>query len=333
MTQTTIDVSVILCAYTEKRWDAMVAAIQSVQQQTFPAGEIILVIDHNPALLERARARIPGVLVIENSEAQGLSGARNSGIAAAQGAWLAFLDDDAVAEPDWLEKLFELCQEPRVLGAGGAAEPLWLSKQPRWFPEEFYWVIGCTYQGLPCTAEPVRNLYGCSMCIRKEVFDTVGGFRFGIGRVGTIPTGCEETELCIRAKQHWPEKAFFYEPASRIHHQVPANRATWRYFCSRCYGEGLSKKAISRLVGAKDSLSSERSYTLHTLPRGIWHGLRDAAVRHDPAGLARAGAIVIGLFITAAGYLVGNLQLQVKKWDPPRVEKHALVSASLKTES
>lgn len=301
-------ISVIICAFTEKRWDVIIAAIESIQKQTLPADEIILVIDHNPHLLERARADIPGIIIIENSEPRGLSGARNSGIAVARGTFIAFLDDDAAAEPDWLAQLDNHCRNPHVLGAGGVVNPLWLGPKPRWFPEEFYWVIGCTYRGLPEKRTTVRNPYGGCTCIRKEVFDVVGGFRNGVGRIGTIPKGCEETELSIRARQHWPQKVFIYEPAARIHHQVPSTRTTWRYFCSRCYGEGISKAAITRFVGAKDSLATERSYTLRTLPLGIWRGCRDTFAQKDAFGLARASAIIIGLLATIAGYLVGSIQ-------------------------
>ena len=95
MTQTAHDISVIICAYTKERWDDLVAAVESVQKQTLPPGEMIVVIDHNPDLLERVRKHMSGVLAIENREAKGLSGARNSGATVAQRAVIAFLDDDA----------------------------------------------------------------------------------------------------------------------------------------------------------------------------------------------------------------------------------------------
>lgn len=311
--QTINSISVIICAYTEDRWDALGAAVKSVQQQSLPPAEIIVVVDHNMQLLERVRAHLPGVVVIENSEPRGLSGARNSGIAVAQGAIVAFLDDDAVAEADWLLQLSRPCLDPQVLGAGGAVEPLWLSKRPAWFPEEFYWVVGCTYQGMPEMLTVVRNLYGGCNCIWREVFEVVGGFRNGIGRVGTVPRGCEETELCIRAKQHWPLKVFIHEPQARIHHRIPRDRASWRYFRSRCYAEGLSKADVAKYVGARDGLASERSYVLRTLPRGIVRGLNDALLHRDLAGLARAAAIVVGLAVTTAGYLVESTLLQIEK--------------------
>jgi GT2 family glycosyltransferase len=307
MATTTLDVSVIICVYTEERWHDLVAAVESIRQQSIPPGELIVVVDHNPRLLKRVQRHIPDVIAIENLEAQGLSGARNSGIAVASSALIAFLDDDAVAEPDWLERLVRCCENPQVLGAGGTVEPFWLSERPVWFPEEFYWVVGCTYQRRPDRPVVVRNPYGGCACIRRDVFEGVGGLRDVIGRGPTRPMGCEETELSIRAKQRWPEKVFLYEPCAIIYHRIADARANWRYFRSRCYAEGLSKAVVTQYVGTKDGLASERSYILHTLPRGVLRGITDGILRRDTAGFLRAGAIIAGLLITTAGYTVGTI--------------------------
>src|SRR5690242_16649034 len=85
MISVTDNISVIICAYTEDRWDNLTAAVESVQRQKFSRFEIIVVIDHNPGLLERAGECLPGVVVVENIKTPGLSGARNSGIAVAKG--------------------------------------------------------------------------------------------------------------------------------------------------------------------------------------------------------------------------------------------------------
>jgi GT2 family glycosyltransferase len=300
------DFSVIICAYTENRWDDLIAAVESVQQQTLAPREIIVVIDHNPGLLKRVQEQVSGVVVVENTEARGLSGARNSGVAVAKSRMIAFLDDDAIATSDWLMLLSEGFTDPHMLGIGGTVIPLWLDKPPAWLPEEFYWVVGCSYRGMPQTIQVVRNPIGANMAFRREVFGTVGGFRSGIGRVGTWPVGCEETELCIRAHQHWPRGIFLYQPQASIFHRVPRNRASWRYFCGRCYAEGLSKAIITRYVGAKDSLASERSYILRTLPHGVMRNLIDAFFHHDLTGLVRAGAIAIGLTVTTTGYVMGE---------------------------
>jgi GT2 family glycosyltransferase len=306
MAPPSLDMSVVICAYTQARWHDLVAAVHSVRSQSVPPREIIVVVDHNPMLLERVHTEVPYVIAVANQEAKGLSGARNSGIAAATGAVLAFLDDDGVAAPDWLEHLLRTYANPEVMGVGGSVEPLWLHGRPPWFPAEFDWVVGCTYRGLPKVAAPVRNLIGCNMSFRREVLEGVGGFRSGIGRVGTDPAGCEETELCIRVGRRWPSKALLYEPRARVQHRVTARRARWSYFRARCYAEGRSKALVAQAVGAGDGLASERTYTLRTLPRAVIRGLADS-LRGDPSALTRVGAIVAGLALTTAGYLIGTV--------------------------
>jgi glucosyl-dolichyl phosphate glucuronosyltransferase len=306
MAPTGLDISVVICAYIEARWHDLVAAVHSVHGQSAQPRDIIVVVDHNPTLLERVRTEVPSVIAVENQEAQGLSGARNSGIAAATGTVIAFLDDDGVAAPDWLEQLLPAYANPEVLGVGGTVEPLWLHGRPSWFPPEFDWVVGCTYCGMPEVAGPVRNLIGCNMSFRRGVLAGVGGFRSGIGRVGTYPAGCEETELCIRVGRRWPSKALLYEPRARVQHRVTARRARWSYFRARCYAEGLSKALVAQAVGAADGLATERTYTLQTLPGGALRGVADA-LRGDPSGCARTAAIVAGLAMTATGYLEGRL--------------------------
>ncbi len=305
MTEATLDVSVIICAYTEARWRDLVAAVESLHHQSKSPREIIVVVDHNQRLLERVRAELPGIVVVESSGPRGLSGARNSGIAIARGALIAYLDDDATAEPNWLERLHQCFEDPQVLGVGGTVEPEWLSKRPAWFPREFYWVVGCSYQDLPEKPIVVRNPFGGCACYRREVFEVVGGFRTGMGRIGTLPMGCEETELCIRVSQHWPWKVFLYEPQARIHHHIPSSRASWRYFRTRCFAEGLSKATVTQYVGSKDGLATERTYIVRTLLGGIVRGVMDGILHLDVTGFARAGAIAAGLTITVAGYSTG----------------------------
>jgi glycosyltransferase involved in cell wall biosynthesis len=308
------DISVIICSYTEDRWNDLLAAVESVQWQTRPPDEIIVVIDHNPCLLKRARAYLPGVIVAENVESRGLSGARNSGFAVSKGRIIAFLDDDAVASPEWLRYLCEGYIDPLVLGTGGAVIPLWAENKPAWMPEEFYWVVGCTYKGMPQSVHIIRNPIGANMSLRREVLEYVGAFRTGIESRGPRHAGaCEETELCIRARQLWPQGVFLYQPRASVSHRVPGNRTSWRYFGWRCFVEGLAKADVARYVGAKDGLASERTYTRRTVPLGVLRGMKDALLYYDMTGLARAGAIVVGLALTISGYLRGKLFLQGAK--------------------
>lgn len=315
--KTRLTISVIICAYTEKRWAELLAAVRSVQKQRTAPCEIIVVIDHNRPLWQRAVQALPAVHVIENRQQQGLSGARNSGVAAAHGDIVAFMDEDAVAESTWLSYLIAAYQRPQVMGVGGAITATWEQGRPAWFPHEFDWVVGCTYHGMPTNPLPVRNLIGCNMSFRRDLFATISGFRHGIGRIGSRPVGCEETEFCIRAHQQWPERVLLYQPLARVHHHVPTQRATWRYFYARCYAEGLSKAQVTQTVGAQDGLANERRYTLHTLPQGVLRGLRDGCWRGEVSGFGRTAAITTGLATTTAGYIAGQVKRLFTKGQAP----------------
>jgi glycosyltransferase involved in cell wall biosynthesis len=300
-------VSVIVCAYTMRRWEILREGIASVGAQTHPALETIVVIDHNPELLKVARETFRDARVVETVGDPGVSASRNTGVGLARGEILAFLDDDAVADEAWLEELVRPYSDPLVIGTGGMPMPRWNGgTAPRWLPCEFYWTIGCGYRGLPTETAPVRNPIGATMSFRKAVFDRVGDFYTSLGRIEAIPFGCEETELAIRALRAYPEGLVMHVPGARVEHFVPAARTSWSYYCSRCWLEGYSKERMTEMVGSADGLSSEWAYTLKTLPTGALRGLWDA-LRGDLSGLGRAGAIVVGLAITSAGYLRARL--------------------------
>jgi glycosyltransferase involved in cell wall biosynthesis len=312
MTRVHETVSVIICAYTERRWNDLVAAVDSLRKQTVPI-EIIVVIDHNPVLLERAQATLEQAIVIANTSVPGASGARNTGVTVAQGQIIAFLDDDAEAYSDWIERLLAVYADATVLGVGGSVDPIWLGSKPHWFPEEFYWVIGGSYKGLPTTRTAVRNLWAGNMSLRREVFSAIDGFRTGFGKVGNQARP-EDTDLCIRGSSYYPSGVWVLEPLARVYHKVPPSRATWRYFLSRCYAEGVGKAQLVHLVGSAAGLSVESRHVVFTLPRGVLHELHRAICERKPAALLRAGAIVAGLAAASTGYLAGILAAWRAKW-------------------
>ena len=307
-------VTVVICAHTMERLDDLRAAIESVWAQERPPAELLVVIDHNTELqtaiadVERG-APVP-TTVMANAGPKGLSGGRNTGTEAARGEVVAYLDDDAVARPDWLRHLAAPFDDPTVAAVGGWAVPAWDVAAPSWFPDEFAWVIGCSHRGLPTELTEVRNVIGCNMAFRRGPVLDAGGFETGLGRTADRPLGCEETELCIRLRQRDAGAVLLLEPAAVVQHRVPESRGRWRYFFSRCRAEGNSKAAVARLVGSGDGLSSERAYVRRVLPGAVL----DAMIRmpHAPATSAgRMLAIVGGLAVTTGGYLEHSLRQRV----------------------
>ncbi len=316
-----VTAAVVICVYTEKRWDDIVAAVESVAVQDVRAAEILVVVDHNAALLSRAQQAFGprGVRVLPNLHAQGLSGARNTAIAEASGHVVVFLDDDAAARPGWLGALLAPYADPTVAAVGGVAHPRWPAggvggRRPRVFPGaepgngdatgELDWIVGCTYTGQPTGQAEVRNLMGCNMSFRREVFARVGGFAEDLGRIGKNPLGCEETELCIRARQAYRHAGdpirIVFEPRAVVDHRVSDDRVEWAYLRRRSWAEGLSKAAVSKLVGSDAALSTERSYVARILPAAVVRELRERNV-------AAAAAVITALAFTSAGYLRGKL--------------------------
>jgi glycosyltransferase involved in cell wall biosynthesis len=106
--------SVVVCAYTEERWELLQLAVASAAAQGDDV-EVVVVIDHNESLLERSRMAWPNHVVVANRYGRGLSGARNTGIEASEGELIAFLDDDAEAESDWLDVLSKIFDDPTVV--------------------------------------------------------------------------------------------------------------------------------------------------------------------------------------------------------------------------
>jgi glycosyltransferase involved in cell wall biosynthesis len=300
--------TVLICAYTLERWSDIHAAVESLRRQSRPPDEVILVSDYNEELLERARAVFPDVTCLPNTGPQGLSGARNTGVRAAAGNIVAFLDDDAAADVDWAARLLEAYSDPLVLGVGGAVVPAWRAPRPAWFPEEFLWVVGCSYEGQPRTRAEVRNPIGANMSFRRQVFAVGGGFDPSVGRLGKDTAGCEETEFSIRVRRTHQNGRILIEPSAICHHTVATDRVTRHYFRRRCRGEGRSKAVVSRLARGDSALSAERTYVRRTLPAGVVRGLRDLR-RGDRTGAARSWAIVEGTVLTVCSYVTTRIRL------------------------
>ena len=299
-------VTIVICAYTEDRWATLRCAIDVALKQISLNDELIVVVDHNEPLLARCRDNIDNCIIIHNRYNRGLSGARNTALEQARGSIIVFLDDDAIPLDGWLDALRAPYADGRIYGVGGFAKPRW-RRRPGWFPDEFLWVVGCSYRGLPFVTQEVRNPIGANMSFRKTAFDNVGGFIEAMGRIGDRHLCCEETEFSIRLTRAYPGAILLYNPSAQVEHHVPEQRGSVRYFAMRCWAEGLSKAEVSRRVGRSSALSTERHYVSRVLPSGIWRGLRDSG-NGDVQGAVRAAAIVLGLVVTGAGYCIGSLR-------------------------
>lgn len=308
-------VSVVVCAYSEKRLGQLRETIASLRDQSYATDDIVVIVDHNPALQEQLQPLAGvGVRIATNRGERGLADARNSGIAMARGEIIAFIDDDARADRGWLQQLVECYREPDVIAAGGRIRPVWEGgRRPAWLPDEFLWVVGCTYRGMPKRDGAMRNMIGCNMSFRSEVFAEIGAFDTGMGRLANQPLGGEETEICIRALNRWPDRRIVYTPEAVVYHHASRSRQTISYFAQRCYYEGVSKAIVRRLWESAGT-SSELAYLSRALPRALRREIRDVVLLRDaPAALSRASAIALGVGAVGAGFGAGMLRERVRR--------------------
>ena len=300
-----VPLTVVICTYSARRLDALMAAVESARgQASRPADEVLVIVDHNDDLHEQLRGALPeDVRVLPNDEARGLSGARNTGWRAATAGVVVFLDDDAVLWPGALTALRDRMADDGIVVVGGAVHPSWEGGYPpSWFPGEYGWVVGCDYRGLPGDGADIRNPIGACMAVRRDALAAVGGFSASLGRVGTLPVGCEETLMGIRVRRARPDARIVRDEGFAVDHTVPADRQRISYCVRRCFHEGRSKALLSHAAGRTDGLSSERRYVLRVLTSAV---LRDAAraFRGRPSALAQASFVVVGLAVTTVGLL------------------------------
>lgn len=301
-------VSVVIACHSAERWASLTRAIESATSQHPAPAVVIVAVDHNPVLSARVRSGFPHIAVADNDRVRGASVTRNVGAELATTPLLAFLDDDATAHPGWLATLLVPFADPDVIGTGGGVDGVWETGQPAWFPDEFGWVVGASYTGLPEQTAPVRNVWSENMAVRREAFERVGGFSAEFGKLGHTSRP-EDTDLCIRMAATTARGCWTYVPGARVDHAVPRGRSTLRFFLRRSFSEGRGKVEMSRKLAGHRDLGSERAYLRVTLPVGVARRLA-AGLRHRRGrDLAQAAAILAGILAAAAG---GALSLVVR---------------------
>jgi glycosyltransferase involved in cell wall biosynthesis len=266
--------------------------------------ELFVVVDCNPSLAARLSRSLPPQVVLLRCSSGGLSAARNVGIAAARADIIAFLDDDATADPRWLRSVLDAyIADPRLLGVGGPVVPRWGAAR-RWMPDELLWVVGCTYGGHRLDAGPIRNPIGCNMAFRRNELVAAGGFETSFGKRGKALATCDETELALRLERlHGPDRIRFV-PQALVHHLVPASRVSWRLLIRRSLSEGLAKGRLERLY-AGQALGSERRYVKLLLTDAVPRLLLEGLCRRDRDAALGAAAIAVSLLLTGAAFVAG----------------------------
>ncbi|MDB2274159.1 glucosyl-dolichyl phosphate glucuronosyltransferase [Halorubrum ezzemoulense] len=258
-------VSVVICTYTLDMYEHFREAADSVLAQTYDDVELVVVVDGTPEVYDRVVEDYgdrEDMVIACNDENVGLLASRNRGAELASGDVVAFIDDDAVADEAWAERLVRAYDEKDAIAAGGKMTPEWVAGKPSFLPEEFYWLVGVTHRGFADGPGEVRNTFGSNISFRADVFADLGGFDVDIGgRKGDKNLQGGETELCARMRERYGQ-GVWYDPEAEVAHKVFEYRTEFRWLVDRAFWQGYSKRAMESFV---DSEGGEEGAFLTTL--------------------------------------------------------------------
>lgn len=280
-------VSVVVCTYSHKRYLDTIETVESLVRQSYQNTEIILVIDRNLNLFEDFSKsdylKSLNNLRIGFSNLPGLSNARNKGVELSSGDIIAFIDDDAVADTDWISNLAVFYQNPEVVSVGGPMKPLWISGEAKWIPEEFYWTMGCSYKSQKNIIHNVRSNFGSNMSFRSIVFSKVGLFDDKFGLVDNNMRTGEETEFGIRVLNKLNDSKTIYNPKAVVYHKIFEFRKSFAFLVKRCFGYG---RAISNIGSQKKLVdsrleSTETNFLSYLLNFSFFERLKNIIHLHD----------------------------------------------------
>jgi glycosyltransferase involved in cell wall biosynthesis len=298
--------------------------IDSLYDGTVMPNELIVVVDSNPSVEVALREELAGKVHVVANRGSGASEARNTGLALAASDIVAYLDDDADPEADWLDAVIAAFERrPTTVGVGGRVVPEY-EPGARPLPPEVLWIVGCTYRGHRSDEGPISRPIGANMAFRASALSRVAGFPSAFGpkamsrtsarrRSAGKKTGSnEELALAGILRREFGGECLHYCPRARVKHFVPRARLTARYLVSRCWVEGTTKADVTALHG-RAAMTDDQRYLIHVLLPAIGRRLLTGARRRDRSALFDALVLAAAAQVTAAGYVTRTLSYSLPR--------------------
>jgi len=274
-------VTVVLPTY--RRPAALARALSALASQEIGVAWELVVIDNDEppgaeAVFEECSRGLDADAWFIREPRRGPAVARNTGIDAAQGQVVAFIDDDVTAGPTWLTAITTPILEGRSEGAGGSVDldpsvplPRWIGKDWRGYLSEFS--RGPDEHDL----SPGDFVLTASAAFRTDLLREVGGFNPMLGPSQRLPIFFnEDVDLCRRFADRGGR--IRYVPDARVVHEVPPERLTPMYFVRRAYARGRSDWLLDRAVNVRRPLGGTRGMLIHfgrllgdRVREGLWH--------------------------------------------------------------
>lgn len=257
-----IEISAVICTHNRKSY--LRKAIKSIINQTLDSNLYEIIIVDNASSDNTGAMVSDEFKMIKNLKyffepVQGLSHSRNTGWKNALGKYVAYLDDDAIAYPGWLETILLTFQsrEPQPACVGGNIEPIWESTRPSWLSDDIISCLG-VLEGpdKPAILKGDNWLGGGNSAYSKEILKITGGFPTNLGRVGKKLLSNEENFI----RRKIIEKGYycFFHPEITIGHHIPKSRLNKRWFMRRFYWQGISDATMKIEQESLDTLKRRR---------------------------------------------------------------------------
>ena len=240
-----IRISAVVCTFNRSK--VLVGALNSLSAQSLSSSDYEIIVVNNAStddtekVVRRFRKDHPHIHIQSVFERRpGLGCARNAGLCCSRGDFVAYLDDDAVAHPQWLKRALECFQaiSPSPVCVGGPILPFFEVSKPPWFKDEYE---TRTWGKVPRYLTWGEKFSGSNMIFRKSFLRGCKGFNETLGMTSKFLSVGEETDLFERLWRNGNgDRLFYYCPRLIVHHKVFSHRMTPVYRLKRAYAEGQS---------------------------------------------------------------------------------------------
>jgi glycosyltransferase involved in cell wall biosynthesis len=247
--------SCIICSYNRERFiGEALNALPGQENFDYSQLEIILVNNNSTdktgdicLSFQKSHPELNIKYFVETS--QGLSFARNRGIAESSGEIGIFLDDDAVACKNYFSEVTQFFTEYSDAGAmGGKILPRFETKPPAWMSHFLLPLFALIDKGNKTKLFSDRHYpIGANMAVRKKMFDKYGVFDPNLGRRGNNMEGGEEKDLFLRLRAGGEK--IYYCPAPWVYHILPDSRTVIPFLRKQAYGVGYSERIRTGNLG------------------------------------------------------------------------------------
>lgn len=297
--------SIVVATYNHPQ--ILADCLKNLARLKFPKDQFeIIFVDNNPGnpgKIPIAEKREMPKIKMVFEKTPGLSRSRNKGIEESSGGFIAFIDDDALIEENYLSVAQKAIRNhPEISIFGGPIYPYYLDGKPGWFKDEYearYW--GEKERIL----KKGETFSGSNMIIKRELFARFGKFRTSLGMNAQVLILGEETEFFTRLKKKGIE--LLYVPDMKVNHLVQRDKMTVTYQLKRACVAG-SSQFVNLEDNPASALFSFFKYAGGWIVFSFWALLKISSHQNLKQWLVEEWSPVL----FAAGFLIRSVGIKIK---------------------